>query len=245
MHIPLDHGLQFWVMLPITLATILMALLRRNLTAFMLREPLTNLSKVMDGNNLARSARLRQNARFISHAQFEARRQTFIADKGPFDKPVLQMSSISAMMNPDNLANQVSTIAMSVLPQMILGEWASQVFAGVVVCRLPFTLPPRFRTMLQSGVETAGQNLPVSYVSSLSWYILSLFGCGGLVSLLVDAKDDEFFMPSVKSPLSMNLNPNQVFSKEREALSSFTHKYSLHKEEEKFLATNPSQFALY
>lgn len=46
--------------------------------------------------------------------------------------------------------------------------------ADSLAVKLPFPLTPQFKSMLQSGVGT--RDLDVRWVSSLSWYFLTLFG---------------------------------------------------------------------
>jgi ER membrane protein complex subunit 3 len=70
------------------------------------------------------------------------------------------------------------------IPQMLLMAWVSYFFSGFVVMQLPFNwLTPAFKPMLQRGVETV--SLDMSYVSSLSWYFLVMFGSRALTTLVL------------------------------------------------------------
>ncbi|CAO3632213.1 unnamed protein product [Mucor hiemalis] len=69
------------------------------------------------------------------------------------------------------------------VPQMIIMGWINFFFQGFVVIKLPFPLTPRFKQMLQSGVDT--RDMDVTWVSSLSWYFLNLFGLGSVFSLIL------------------------------------------------------------
>lgn len=242
--IPLDPSLRLWVLLPIWIATLLMGLVRRNVTSLTAREPPTSLSKERDAGILKRSATLRQHFSVIPYEQFAARRHFLSGPNGVLNVPKKERSVLTAIMNPESLANQIMSIVMSVVPHMLLGTWARYMFAGMAVCRLPFTLTPRFRPMLQSGIELAGQNLDVSYVSALSWYILNMFGNAGLLSLIAKgAADDAIFVPSVASQITLNVAPDKIFQQEREALGKIVHKCTMHEVEDALLLVDPAEFA--
>lgn len=67
---------------------------------------------------------------------------------------------------------------------MLSMAWVSYFFSGFVLVKLPFPLTDSFKSMLQQGVFIP--NLDSSYVSSLSWYFINLFGVRGLLSLFLD-----------------------------------------------------------
>ena len=70
-----------------------------------------------------------------------------------------------------------------IVPNMLMMGWVSFFFSGFVLVKLPFTLTDRFKSMLQRGVGLS--SLDVSYVSSLSWYFINLFGLRGLFALVL------------------------------------------------------------
>ena len=72
---------------------------------------------------------------------------------------------------------------VQMVPQMLTMAWVNFFFSGFIVARVPFPLTQRFRGMLQRGVDLPG--LDVTYVSSLSWYFLIVFGLSGVLQLLL------------------------------------------------------------
>ena len=66
------------------------------------------------------------------------------------------------------------------IPNMLLMGWISYFFNGFVTVKLPFILSARFKQMLQRGIMLT--NLDSTYVSSISWYFLLLFGLRGVCS---------------------------------------------------------------
>lgn len=238
----LDPRIQLYVLLPITIAGALMGLLRRSLTAMFIREPATNIVKTRDANILTRSSRLRVGGHAVAPEQFLARRHFFVApETGALVMPSKPKNTMAALMNPESLANQVMGVVTGIVPQMILGTWARYLFAGIVVCRLPFPLSPGFRSMLHSGIENAGQNLDVSYVSSLSWYLLNIFGNAGLLALITEGDDSLHVpVPSVASQVAMNVGLDKVFANERGALIAVKHDSILPQLEDGLLELPPT-----
>lgn len=162
---------------------------------------------------LLRALRLRTFGNAIPQQAFEDRKN-YLAnafDRGEYLKNPAPSKETGAPPNPmtdpdmmegmmDGLKKQLTNM----VPQMIIMGWINFFFQGFVVskliilypflqlskpfvmhilAKLPFPLTPRFKSMLQSGVDT--RDMDVSWVSSLSWYFLNLFGLGSVFSLIL------------------------------------------------------------
>jgi ER membrane protein complex subunit 3 len=187
-HLELDWRIRIWVLMPITIATILMGILRHCTARLLIRDPVIDLLKVRDASAIARASSARFSSSMVHRTQFEARRNHFSSLDGPLRKTnISSITPMAVLMNPENLSNQVTALLTNIVPQMILGTWARYLFGGFAVCRIPFPLSQRFRGMLQAGIERTGQSLDVTYVSAFSWYIVNLFGNTAIVQLCLSA----------------------------------------------------------
>lgn len=65
--------------------------------------------------------------------------------------------------------------------------------ADLVTVKLPFPLTPQFKSMLQSGVGT--RDLDVQWVSSLSWYFLTLFGLQPVYNFILGSNNGTSWHP--------------------------------------------------
>jgi hypothetical protein len=101
---------------------------------------------------------------------------------GVFHQKVEKLTPQQQMLaDPSAMSNMMKNNLGMMVPQMLTMAWVNFFFSGFIVARVPFPLTQRFRGMLQRGVDLP--SLDVTYVSSLSWYFLNVFGLRGVLGL--------------------------------------------------------------
>lgn len=105
--------------------------------------------------------------------------------KGLLQEKVPGMTNPMSMQNPTALIDMLKNNAVGMVPNFAMMSFVNYFFQGFVCLKIPFSMPSEhFKTMLQRGVDIG--SLDVSYVSSLSWYILLTFGLSGVYRLILD-----------------------------------------------------------
>ena len=94
----------------------------------------------------------------------------------------------------------------------------SYFFSGFVIAKIPFYLPTSFRLMVQRGVNIGA--LDVTYVSSLSWYFLVMFGLQGVYYLLLGANSGAGKMQMMQMQMGMSGGANPTFNAKNEFKSA-------------------------
>ena len=91
------------------------------------------------------------------------------------------------------------------------------------MAKVPFPLTQKFKLMLQRGVDLS--SLDVTYISSLSWYFLNLFGMQGLLQLILGEKtfDDTQVMQQQMSMGAGGLDAPNAFKAEKDQLELMQH----------------------
>lgn len=123
-------------------------------------------------------------------------------DRPPVDSINSMQAAQSGMM--DGMKGMIVMMATTI-PAM---AWINSFFAGFVLAKVPFSMTQQFRSLTQSGIDMS--NLDVSYVSSVSFYFLIVFGLNQLQSLLFDDEDDEDSMRAIsenKNQMQAGMNP--------------------------------------
>ena len=93
-----------------------------------------------------------------------------------------------------NMGNMMKVSVVNQIYNVALFAGLGWIFSGFILGRVPLPLTEKFRSMVQQGL--ALENLDVSFVSSMSWCIILIFGLQGVQRLLVD--DDEMAAESMK-----------------------------------------------
>lgn len=85
---------------------------------------------------------------------------------------------------------------------MVMMQGISHFFKGYVLVKIPFHLTQGFKGMFQRGLEL--QTLDTSYVSSVSWYFLVMFGLRGFFRLVIgDPSQEQVESNMVQSQLGV------------------------------------------
>ncbi|KAJ9505026.1 hypothetical protein QJQ45_006458 [Haematococcus lacustris] len=150
-------------------------------------------------------------------------------------KPQSKSMQESMASDPSMMVDMMKKNLTGVVPQLAMGMVVNFFFNGFVLGKIPFPLSPRFKLMLQRGIDLT--SLDVSYFTSLSFYILLLFGLRGVFSLVFrdDTVDETEMMRRQMNPMGNNMvfDADNAFKTERAALSTLDHEWELETAEEK------------
>lgn len=216
------------------------------------------LSEVREAAAVARSQRLRTWGGWLPEPSFRMRRVYFVgpqdastaagagasgadgrnnssesggAAAGVFNAPVRSKPMHETFAtDPSVMVDMMKRNLTGVVPQLVMGVVVSFFFSGFVMGRVPFSLSPRFRPMVQRGVDLA--SLDVAYFTSLSYYIMLLFASRGPFSLFFreDTVDETEAMRRQLNPAmgaTGGFDAAAAFKAERAALAAYEHEWVL------------------
>lgn len=206
----LDPKLKIWALLPISLVMILVGVARQCIAVFVGNKvktvPRVKLTEIM---YLTKARALLGNGANLSSESFKIRQdywaqimgeQTYIALKPEDGASKMENPFTNSGMN-DALTSMAMGNLLNYIPQTLIMWWVNYFFAGFVLMKLPFPLTLRFKQMLQSSVMT--NDLDVRWVSSMSWYIISMGGLTPVYNILYG--DTELSQVEI-SPLQQQLS---------------------------------------
>jgi hypothetical protein len=192
----LDVRIRDLVLFPILLVMFLQGLLRHYVAAAVSSSKrVVRVDQLVQGAPLLRSRALRRHAHLLTLEAFTGRKQAYTALALA---PPPTTTTNTPMDEPPDMTNSMDMMKQSLLnmlPQMISFAWINYFFSGFVLIKLPFPLTEAFKSMLQRGINI--QNLDPSYVSSLSWYFITLFGLRGLFAVVIGGENGKSYHHTV------------------------------------------------
>jgi len=236
----LDTRIRDWVLIPIVVVMFLVAIVRHYITKLINTDKKPDIATIKSRSTLTRARRFRANGSHIPLDGFRMRKAFFnAAETGQLSQKLPSSATpMNPLMDPSSLGDMMKKNMAMIIPQFLIMGWVNYFFSGFVIGRLPFGLTLRFKSMVQSGISLT--SLDVTYVSSLSWYIITLFGLRGLISIVLGDDNEADDVRLVSSQLgggteaegaeaATGMKPDyaQLFSAEREALELTSHDFSL------------------
>ncbi|KAF2729091.1 transmembrane protein [Polyplosphaeria fusca] len=206
------------------------------------------LAQIRQQRSLVRGINLRTNANTLSPSSFQARKAymvsayqegKFLADPEGRGKPRPNPMSDPAAM--EGMMGMMKGNMAMMVPQTLIMGWINAFFSGFVIMKLPFPLTPQFKSMLQSGVGT--RDLDVRWVSSLSWYFLTLFGLQPVYNFILGSNNAANQVTQQMGQVNPGAglmgpeqDPDKLFLNEAENLEVLEHRWILDGVEDRLLA---------
>mmetsp|Transcript_21517 Transcript_21517/g.26612 ORF Transcript_21517/g.26612 Transcript_21517/m.26612 type:complete len:306 (-) Transcript_21517:155-1072(-) len=197
----LDSSIRDWVVLPLLIIMITAGLLRHYLGQ-LLRAKTTplNIIETRSKSCLQQSARLRSGgAGFLSRTKFEARRRHYSnkehgllrdeAERAEEESEEAKANAKGDNLNPMSMMDGMKGNMVFMVQNMVMMQGISHFFKGYVLLKVPFPLTNGFKMMFQRGLDLT--TLETSYVSSVSWYFLVMFGLRAFFVLAIGDMSQE------------------------------------------------------
>jgi len=208
----LDSSIRDWVVLPLLLIMVMAGLLRHYLSVLLKPSGTKKIPLVEHRvkNALARASRLRSGGMgFISKEKWEGRRLYWTGTGivgNEFEKGYLQEELDwideeeeeqrmlkeaktedvdDGMPNPMAMMDGMKGQFLFMAQNMVMMQGIGYFFQGYVLVKVPIPLTMGFKMMFQRGLDLS--TLETSYVSSVSWYFLVMFGLRAFFRLVIEA----------------------------------------------------------
>lgn len=194
-NILLDSQIRDWVVLPLFVIMVAAGLLRFHLGNYLKPDP-KNSTKVMQRSQATvRSTSVLKGGaiHYLSTSKLEARKTAYpelLKDQVEWCETHLDEEDEKKEENLDDMANPLAAMdAMkgnmaSMVQNMIMMQGIQYFFSGFILLKVPFNLSSGFKGLFQKGLDGL-TTLDTSYVSSVSWYFLVMYGLRGFFTLVV------------------------------------------------------------
>ncbi|XP_065668268.1 ER membrane protein complex subunit 3 isoform X2 [Hydra vulgaris] len=247
----LDPAIRIWVIVPIVLITFLVGVVRHHVSILLTSHKKIDVEHLKQSHILLRSRMLREHGKYIPIESFLMRKQFFNDKENGILKEEKPKAPVkNPMQDPTMMMDMMKGNLTNVLPMIVIGGWINWTFSGFITTKVPFPLTLRFKAMLQRGIELT--SLDASWVSSVSWYFLNVFGLRSFYSLILgqdNAADSSRVMQEQMAcgggMMGPQQDPGKSFEAEWEALEISEHKWALKDVEEDLMNSYAYNLKIY
>lgn len=228
----LDSDIRDWVVLPLFVIMVATGLLRHYVSLLLKNDP-TPIPKVQMRiqSMLRHTSKLKSGAsNYICSWKWHIRRNHYVkllqdeaewviedakkAEEGDPDDPDGSQSNAAAANDPmQQMMNPMSMMKgnmVFMVQNMVMMQGISHFFSGFILLKIPFPLTVGFKPMFQRGLYDL-PSLESSYVSSVSWYFLVMFGLRSFFRLAIgDMAYEQRETAKLQSKFGYNVSGNPM-----------------------------------
>mmetsp|Transcript_11415 Transcript_11415/g.27598 ORF Transcript_11415/g.27598 Transcript_11415/m.27598 type:complete len:304 (-) Transcript_11415:2341-3252(-) len=199
-NILLDSDIRDWVVLPLFVIMVTAGLLRFHMGNVLKPDPKQATKVTQRIQSSVRSVSILKGGavHFLSTSKLESRKLAYpklLRDQAIWCENHLDEQDAEGKKNggendDDDMPNPFAAMEgmmgnMAFMVQnMIMMQAIQHFFSGFILLKVPFRLTLGFKQMFQRGLEGLA-TLETSYVSSISWYFLVMFGLRGFFKLAI------------------------------------------------------------
>mmetsp|Transcript_13322 Transcript_13322/g.20951 ORF Transcript_13322/g.20951 Transcript_13322/m.20951 type:complete len:298 (+) Transcript_13322:179-1072(+) len=197
-NILLDSDIRDWVVLPLFVIMVAAGLLRFYMGNILKPAPksTTKVTQRTQASVRSTSALKSGAIHFLSTPKLEARKtaypellrdqaewcEVYLENKEQADKE--NATGDDDMPNPFAAMDGMKGNMAFMVQNMVMMQAIQHFFSGFILLKVPFSLTMGFKQMFQKGLDGLA-TLDTSYVSSVSWYFLVMFGLRGFFRLVI------------------------------------------------------------
>lgn len=228
----LDDQLKYWVLLPISIVMVLTGVLKQYIMTLITGSSANEAQprvKLTEWQYLQWAQLLIGNGGNLSSDAFAAKKEFLVKDlteerhlAKAKQQGGSQAGEVPNPFNDPNMSNAMMNMAKgnmaSFIPQTIIMWWVNHFFAGFILMQLPFPLTAKFKEMLQTGIIC--QDLDVRWVSSISWYFISVLGLNPVYNLIGLNDQDMGIQAGIGGPQGPQDPPQSQVDKAMHAMAN-------------------------